>query len=86
MSAVPDGRAGGNDAPVMAGRDPGASARQLSPSHPVNLRKQVKPRLDPGFSLKSYVGAAATLLEKAQTADVRGSLESAFVNYLMAAR
>ncbi|WFD36205.1 ubiquitinyl hydrolase 1 [Malassezia cuniculi] len=59
--------------------------RNYSPRHPVNLRRQVRPRLDTSFSLKSYVGAAATLFEKAQKFDRQGSLDSAFVNYLMAA-
>ena len=59
--------------------------RNYSPRHPVNLRHQVRPRLDTSFSLKSYVGAAATLFEKAQKFDTQGSLDSAFVNYLMAA-
>ena len=74
------GGGGGN------GSDRASATRVLSPSHPTNLRKQVKPRLDPSFSLKSYVGAAATLFEKAQTADAQGNLESAFINYLMTAR
>ena len=58
----------------------------LSPSHPVNLPKQVRLQLDPSFSVKSYIGAAATLLEKAQMADAQGNLESAFVHYLTTAR
>lgn len=59
--------------------------RSYSARHPVNLRRQVCPRLDTSFSLKSYVGAAATLLDKAHTFDAQDSLELAFVNYLMAA-
>ncbi|WFD43654.1 ubiquitinyl hydrolase 1 [Malassezia psittaci] len=61
------------------------SKAMLSPSHPVNLRKQVRMQLDPSFSVKSYIGAAATLLEKAQMADAQGNLESAFVHYLTTA-
>ncbi|WFC99965.1 ubiquitinyl hydrolase 1 [Malassezia yamatoensis] len=62
-----------------------ANKAMLSPSHPVNLRKQVRMQLDPSFSVKSYIGAAATLLEKAQMADAQGNLESAFVHYLTTA-
>ena len=58
----------------------------LPPRHPANLRKQVSLQLDPSFSVKSYIGAAATLLEKAQMADAQGHLESAFVHYLTTAR
>lgn len=61
---------------------PGGS---LSPNHPDNLRKQARATLDSGFSVKSYVGAANTLLEKAEAADRQGQLENAFVNYLKAA-
>lgn len=68
----------------------GAAARNmetsLPPSHPVNLRKQVHLTLDPSFSVKSYIGAASTLLEKAQMADAQGQLEMAFVHYLTTAR
>lgn len=57
----------------------------LSPNHPINLRKQAQPQLDSTFSVKSYIGAANALLEKAQAADAQGQLEVAFVNYLKAA-
>lgn len=66
-------------APATAG-DP-----HLPPSHPINLRKQVNLTLDPSFSVKSYVGAASTLLEKAQMADAQGNLVAAFVHYLTTA-
>lgn len=56
----------------------------LSPNHPVNLRKQAKAVLDPSFSVRSYLGAAAALLEKAESSDRQGHLEQAFVNYLKA--
>ena len=62
-----------------------AAAAMRSPSHPANLRKQVRLQLDPSFSVKSYIGAAATLLDKAQMADAQGNLESAFVHYLTTA-
>lgn len=71
--------------PAAGVRAPDASAA-MSPSHPANLRKQVRLQLDPSFSVKSYIGAAAALLEKAQRADAQGSLEAAFVHYLTTAR
>ncbi|WFD27597.1 ubiquitinyl hydrolase 1 [Malassezia nana] len=58
---------------------------RLPPSHPINLRKQVHLTLDPSFSVKSYIGAASTLLEKAQMADAQGNLVAAFVHYLTTA-
>ncbi|KAL4401770.1 ubiquitin-specific protease Doa4 [Malassezia pachydermatis] len=58
---------------------------RLPPYHPTNLRKQVHLALDPSFSVKSYIGAAATLLDKAQMADAQGHLEAAFVHYLTTA-
>lgn len=61
------------------------SSSILSPNHPVNLRKQARATLDPAFSVRSYLGAAATLLEKAESSDRQGHLEQAFVNYLKAA-
>ncbi|KAN0063688.1 ubiquitin-specific protease doa4 [Thecaphora frezii] len=70
--------------PLANGAGGGASTI-LSPNHPINLRKQAQPKLDSGFSVKSYIGAANALLEKAQAADVQGQLEVAFVNYLKAA-
>ncbi|WFD31534.1 ubiquitinyl hydrolase 1 [Malassezia sp. CBS 17886] len=88
------GENGARDAHASDARATGPSARpgvdadvdsSLSPSHPVNLRKQVRLQLDPSFSVKSYIGAAATLLEKAQMADAQGNLESAFVHYLTTA-
>ncbi|EPQ27025.1 uncharacterized protein PFL1_06935 [Pseudozyma flocculosa PF-1] len=57
----------------------------LSPNHPINLRKQAAPKLDSSFSVRSYIGGANALLEKAQAADAQGQLEVAFVNYLKAA-
>ncbi|KAI3624913.1 DOA4 [Malassezia furfur] len=68
-----------------AGERRAAAAAMRSPSHPANLRKQVRLQLDPSFSVKSYIGAAATLLDKAQMADAQGNLESAFVHYLTTA-
>lgn len=62
---------------------PGSSV--LSPNHPANLRKQARANLDPSFSVRSYLGAAAALLEKAEGSDRQGHLESAFVNYIKAA-
>ncbi|PKI85398.1 Doa4p [Malassezia vespertilionis] len=70
---------------MLAAAEQGHDARTLSPSHPANLRKQVRLHLDPSFSVKSYIGAAATLLEKAQMADAQGNLEAAFVHYLTTA-
>ncbi|PWN50446.1 cysteine proteinase [Violaceomyces palustris] len=64
---------------------PGSGSQSLSPNHPSNLRKQAQPQLDSSFSVKSYIGAANALLEKAQAADMQGQLEVAFVNYLKAA-
>ena len=57
----------------------------MSPNHPTNLRKQAKTELDPTFSLKSYIGAANALLEKARSSDAQGQAEQAFVNYLKSA-
>lgn len=61
------------------------SSSLLSPNHPTNLRKQAKTQLDPTFSLKSYIGAANALLEKARSSDAQGQAEQAFVNYLKSA-
>lgn len=61
------------------------SSSLLSPNHPYNLRKQAKTHLDPSFSVKSYIGAANALLEKARSSDAQGQAEQAFVNYLKAA-
>ena len=73
-------------AAVMVGVGPGDGGSQhLPPMHPINLRKQVNLSLDPSFSVKSYVGAASTLLDKAQMADAQGHLEMAFIHYLTAA-
>lgn len=70
----------------MAGVSPGDGGDQrLPPLHPVNLRKQVNLSLDPSFSVKSYVGAASTLLDKARMADAQGHLEMAFIHYLTTA-
>lgn len=57
----------------------------LSPNHPYNLRKLAKTQLDPTFSVKSYIGAANALLEKAKSSDAQGQAEQAFVNYLKSA-
>ncbi|PWN31967.1 cysteine proteinase [Meira miltonrushii] len=61
------------------------SSSILSPNHPYNLRKQAKTHLDASFSVKSYIGAANALLEKARSSDAQGQPEQAFVNYLKAA-
>lgn len=58
----------------------------LSPSHPTNLRKQAITELDPNFSIKSYLGAANALLEKARSSEAQGQAEQAYVNYLKCAR
>ncbi|PWZ03562.1 hypothetical protein BCV70DRAFT_155655 [Testicularia cyperi] len=63
----------------------GLSSAFMSPNHPINLRKQAQPKLDSSFSVKTYIGAANALLEKAKAADAQGQLEVAFVNYLKAA-
>ena len=57
----------------------------LSANHPLNLRKQAQPKLDSNFSVKTYIGAANALLDKARAADAQGQIEVAFVNYLKAA-
>jgi ubiquitin carboxyl-terminal hydrolase 8 len=57
----------------------------LSPNHPTNLRKLAKTQVDPNFSVKSYIGAANALLEKAKSSDAQGQAEQAFVNYLKSA-
>lgn len=62
-----------------------SSTSLLSPNHPNNLRKQAKTHLDPSFSVKSYIGAANALLEKARSSDAQGQAEQAFVNYLKSA-
>jgi hypothetical protein len=62
-----------------------SSSSLLSPNHPINLRKQAKTHLDPTFSLKSYIGAANALYEKARSSDAQGQAEQAFVNYLKSA-
>lgn len=61
------------------------SSSILSPNHPYNLRKQAKTHLDASYSVKSYIGAANALLEKARSSDAQGQAEQAFVNYLKAA-
>lgn len=68
------------------GASRGAVDARQSPLHPANLRKQVHLTLDPNFSVKSYIGAAATLLDKAQMADAQGQYAAAFVHYLTTAR
>lgn len=62
-----------------------SSSAFLSANHPINLRKQAQPKLDSSFSVKMYIGAAHSLLEKASAAHAQGQLEVAFVNYLKAA-
>lgn len=62
----------------------GTTSSVLSPNHPTNLRRQARAVLDPSFSVRSYLGAAAALLEKAESSDRQGHLEQAFVNYLKA--
>lgn len=58
----------------------------LSSSHPHNLRKLARTGLEPSFSVKSYIGAASALLEKAKSDDAQGLAEQAFVNYLKSAK
>ncbi|SPO29816.1 related to Ubiquitin carboxyl-terminal hydrolase 4 [Ustilago trichophora] len=62
-----------------------SSSTFLSANHPVNLRKQAQPKLDSNFSVKTYIGAANALLDKARAADAQDQIEVAFVNYLKAA-
>lgn len=69
----------------MPNGNPSTTSSFLSPNHPNNLRKQAKTQLDPSFSVKSYIGAANALLEKARSSDAQGQAEQAFVNYLKAA-
>jgi ubiquitin carboxyl-terminal hydrolase 8 len=57
-----------------------------SPNHPVNLRRAARAELDSTYSIKSYIGAANALLEKAQSAEAGNNLEQAFVNYLKSAK
>ncbi|CAO1616489.1 unnamed protein product [Sympodiomycopsis kandeliae] len=64
---------------------PRSSSSQLPSNHPHNLRKQARATLDPSFSVRSYLGAAAALLEKAESSDRQHHLEQAFVNYIKAA-
>ncbi|CBQ70188.1 related to Ubiquitin carboxyl-terminal hydrolase 4 [Sporisorium reilianum SRZ2] len=61
------------------------AATFLSANHPLNLRKQAQPKLDSSFSVKTYIGAANALLDKARAADAQDQIEVAFVNYLKAA-
>jgi len=79
------GASGPPGADAVPRAPPTAGDPRLPPSHPINLRKQVNLTLDPSFSVKSYIGAASTLLEKAQMADAQGNLVSAFVHYLTTA-
>ncbi|CAO1618164.1 unnamed protein product [Parajaminaea phylloscopi] len=76
----------GDPAKAMANGKGGGptSSSVMSPNHPTNLRRQAKAVLDPSFSVRSYLGAAAALLEKAESSDRQGHLEQAFVNYLKA--
>ncbi|SAM85662.1 related to Ubiquitin carboxyl-terminal hydrolase 4 [Ustilago bromivora] len=62
-----------------------SSSTFLSANHPLNLRKQAQTKLDPSFSVKSYIGSANALLDKARAADAQSQIEVAFVNYLKAA-
>ncbi|SNX87490.1 related to Ubiquitin carboxyl-terminal hydrolase 4 [Melanopsichium pennsylvanicum] len=61
------------------------SSAFLSANHPLNLRKQAQPKLDSNFGVKTYIGAANALLDKARAADAQDQIEVAFVNYLKAA-
>lgn len=70
--------------PAVAAANNGASTF-LSANHPLNLRKQAQPKLDSSFSVKTYIGAANALLDKARASDAQGQIEVAFVNYLKAA-
>ncbi len=70
--------------PAVAAANNGASSF-LSANHPLNLRKQAQPKLDSSFSVKTYIGAANALLDKARASDAQGQIEVAFVNYLKAA-
>lgn len=76
--------------PAAVGPANGATASTskstfLSANHPLNLRKQAQPKLDSSFSVKTYIGAANALLDKARAADAQDQIEVAFVNYLKAA-
>lgn len=62
------------------------SAMPLSPNHPSNLRRIATVDLTDEYTVKSYIGAANALRDKAQAADLQGQLEQAFVNYLKAAQ
>ncbi|TKY88053.1 hypothetical protein EX895_003149 [Sporisorium graminicola] len=64
---------------------PHSKSSFLSANHPLNLRKQAQPKLDSSFSIKTYIGAANALLDKARAADAQDQIEVAFVNYLKAA-
>ncbi|PWN42529.1 hypothetical protein IE81DRAFT_313348 [Ceraceosorus guamensis] len=63
-----------------------ASLAAASPNHPANLRRYAKAELDSKFTLKSYVGAAYTLYEKAESDYRQNEMERAFVNYLKCAK
>ena len=63
-----------------------ATLSSFSPNHPHNLRKLATVDLTEEYTVKSYVGAANALRDKAQAADLQDQLENAFVNYLKAAQ
>ncbi|KAJ1027658.1 hypothetical protein NDA16_001997 [Ustilago loliicola] len=77
--ASPHSKANGTMSPSTS------SSTFLSANHPLNLRKQAQPKLDSSFSVKTYIGAANALLDKARAADAQSQIEVAFVNYLKAA-
>ncbi|KAK0556562.1 ubiquitin-specific protease doa4 [Tilletia horrida] len=70
-----------NGAAPMGGSGDGSG---MSANHPEVLRQQAAIEIDQRFSFKSYVAAADSLLEKAESAERQGHLEEAFVNYLKA--
>jgi hypothetical protein len=69
-----------------AGSGESTASALLSPNHPRNLRKLATIDLTDEYTIKSYVGAANALRDKAHSADLQGQLEQAFVNYLKAAQ
>ncbi|CDS00039.1 related to Ubiquitin carboxyl-terminal hydrolase 4 [Sporisorium scitamineum] len=83
MPAVVGAATGSAAAPNPS--SPHSKSTFLSANHPLNLRKQAQPQLDSSFSVKTYIGAANALLEKARAADAQDQIEVAFVNYLKAA-
>lgn len=86
----PVGRTNGTSHGASAAKPSAAAAAttlsSFSPNHPHNLRKLATVDLTEEYTVKSYVGAANALRDKAQAADLQGQLENAFVNYLKAAQ